>query len=58
LVVAGKPLFPLPYTYMRGLYEQDGAYGYVSSGAGHWFPFRFGCPPEISVFRLYGAAGG
>jgi len=40
------------YTYMRGLYQENGVYGYVSSGAGHWFPFRYGCPPEISIFTL------
>ena len=40
------------YAYMRGLYQENGVYGYVSRGAGHWFPFRFGCPPEISIFTL------
>lgn len=40
------------YRYTRGLYEENGVYGYVSSGAGHWFPFRVGCPPEISMFTL------
>jgi hypothetical protein len=37
---------------MRGLYKQNDSYGYVNSGAGHWFPFRLGCPPEIAVFTL------
>jgi len=51
IVIAGKSLLS-SYHYMRGLYRENGVYGYVSSGAGHWFPFRLGCPPEISVFTL------
>lgn len=38
--------------YMRGLYHENDVYGYVSSGAGHWFPLRLNCPREISVFTL------
>lgn len=45
------PLLPL-YKYMRGLYEQDGCYSYVSTGTGHWLPFRLGCPAEAAVFTL------
>lgn len=48
----GQPLMPFMYDYMLGLYEKDGCYGYVNSGAGHWFPFRLGCPPEIALFTL------
>ncbi len=51
VVIGGKPLLTTA-DYMRGLYSDKGAYGYVSSGVGHWFPFRFGCPPEVSVFTL------
>ena len=51
VVIMGKSL-QSSYTYMRGLYQKNGVYGYVSSGAGHWFPFRLGCPPEISIFTL------
>jgi len=51
VAIGGKPLMS-SYTYMRGLYQENGVYGYVSSGAGHWFPFRLGCPPEVSVFIL------
>lgn len=51
VVIGGKPLLTT-YVYMRGLYQENGNYGYVSSGAGQWFPFRLGCPPEISVFTL------
>jgi predicted MPP superfamily phosphohydrolase len=51
VAVGGRPLIAFA-DYARGLYEENGVVGYVSSGAGHWFPFRFGCPPEISVFTL------
>ncbi|MDT8902707.1 metallophosphoesterase [Anaeroselena agilis] len=51
VVIGGRPLVSL-HRYVRGLYRQDDLWGYVSSGAGHWFPFRLGCPPEISVFTL------
>ena len=51
VVVAGKSLLS-QYRYMRGLYQENGVYGYVSSGTGHWFPLRIGCPAEISVFTL------
>ena len=53
VVIGGKTLLS-SYHYMRGLYLENGVYGYVSSGAGHWLPFRLGCPPEISVFTLQG----
>lgn len=26
--------------------------GYVNSGAGSWFPMRWGCPPEITILTL------
>ena len=51
VIVAGKSLLD-NHAYMRGLYQENGVYGYVNSGAGHWFPLRLGCPPEISIFTL------
>jgi len=51
VVIMGKSLMS-NYTYMRGLYQKNGVYGYVSSGTGHWFPFRLGCPAEVCVFTL------
>lgn len=51
-VVIGGKTIQSSYAYMRGLYQEKGVYGYVSSGTGHWFPFRFGCPPEIGIFTL------
>ncbi len=51
VVIAGMPLLRFQH-YNRGMFRENGVYGYVSSGAGHWMPFRLGCPPEISVFTL------
>ncbi len=50
--ILGKSLLPVSYHYMRGLYQENHSYGYVSPGTGQWIPFRLGCPPEISVFTL------
>jgi hypothetical protein len=27
---------------------------YTTSGFGHWFPFRFGCPTEMAIVVLEG----
>ncbi len=40
------------YPYMRGVYQEGQSIGFVSSGAGHWMPFRLNCPPEVSVITL------
>lgn len=50
--VLGYSLLPVRYKYMRGMYQEGDKYGYVSTGAGSWFPFRLGCPAEIAVFTL------
>ncbi len=47
----GVPLVPL-FKYTRGMYREGNSYGYVNSGAGSWFPFRCGCPPEITYLTL------
>ena len=47
----GIPLLPM-FKYMSGKFEQDGCIGYVSRGAGSWFPFRIGCPPEVTFFNF------
>ena len=51
IVVLGMPIFQ-GFKYMRGMYKKEALHGYVNSGAGSWFPFRFGCPPEITFFTL------
>ena len=48
----GIPLVPPIFKYLRGVYHVGNTMGYVHSGNGSWFPFRFGCPPEIAVFTL------
>lgn len=50
--VFGVSLLPVQYRYMRGLFRQNGSYGYVSVGTGHWMPLRIGCPAEVSLFTL------
>lgn len=50
--ILGKSLLPVSYHYMRGLYQENHSYGYVSPGTGQWIPFRLGCPPEISIITL------
>ena len=44
--------FEVVYPYMRGVYGQQQSFGFVSSGAGHWMPFRLNCPPEVGVITL------
>lgn len=38
--------------YMWGHYRRKDSQLYTTSGAGHWFPFRLGCPAEIPVYVL------
>lgn len=52
LGILGIPIVPPLFKYMRGMYKVGKTFGYVHSGNGSWFPFRFGCPPEIAVFTL------
>jgi predicted MPP superfamily phosphohydrolase len=41
-----------PEKYLWGLYRKNDSLLYTSSGAGHWFPYRLGCPAEIPVYEL------
>ncbi|TWH46694.1 metallophosphoesterase [Sporomusa sp. KB1] len=52
VAVFGASVLPVQYKYMKGMFRQNGSYGYVSAGAGHWLPLRIGCPAEISFFKL------
>lgn len=47
----GVPIIPA-FKYNRGRFEQNGCIGYVNRGAGSWFPFRIGCPPEVTFFNF------
>ena len=48
----GHSLLPIQYQYMRGMYQINRCYGYVSTGTGQWLPFRLGCPAEVAFFTL------
>ncbi|WP_199883742.1 metallophosphoesterase [Anaerosinus massiliensis] len=52
IAILGQSLLPVRYKYMRGMYKTEQQYGYVSTGAGSWFPFRIGCPAEVAIFTL------
>lgn len=49
--IFGHALLPM-FKYTRGMIVNDVSYGYVNPGLGSWFPFRLGCPPEITYFTL------
>ena len=40
------------HKYLWGKYQEKNSVLYVSSGAGHWLPFRINCPTEIPIFTL------
>jgi predicted MPP superfamily phosphohydrolase len=44
-----------PDRYLWGEYTVGKTKLYTSSGVGHWFPFRLGCPPEAPVIELHRA---
>lgn len=50
----GRSLFESvwPERYLWGHYRIKQSHLYTSSGVGHWFPFRLGCPAEAPVIEL------
>jgi predicted MPP superfamily phosphohydrolase len=42
----------MPNSYLWGKYTDGSAQMYLSSGIGHWLPFRLGCPPEAPIIEL------
>lgn len=38
--------------YLWGKYKKGNTQLYTSAGMGHWFPFRFNCPPEAPLIIL------
>lgn len=38
--------------YPRGSYAQGRSRMYVTTGLGHWFPFRVDCPTELPIIEL------
>ena len=60
--VAGRSLLLAShlYPYPWGHYRHGDSHLYTTSGAGHWIPFRLGCPTEAPVIELVppdGSAG-
>ncbi|MBI5267722.1 MAG: metallophosphoesterase, partial [candidate division Zixibacteria bacterium] len=45
-----EPMFPRRYLW--GTYRQGASALYTTAGAGHWLPFRLGCPPEVPLIEL------
>ncbi len=59
--IGGRSVFSaMTDRYLWGLYGNSKSRLYVSSGIGHWFPFRLGCPTEAPVIELVrtGMTGG
>ncbi|MDZ7265917.1 MAG: metallophosphoesterase [candidate division KSB1 bacterium] len=50
----GRSLFEgwAPESFLWGHYRRAESQLYTSSGAGHWFPVRLGCPPEAPLIVL------
>lgn len=50
----GRSIFePMaPEAYLWGEYRKENSVLYTTSGAGHWFPFRLGCPTEALILEL------
>jgi predicted MPP superfamily phosphohydrolase len=50
----GKSAFEAlwPDGYLWGPYRRREAWLYTTSGFGHWFPFRLGCPTEAPLLML------
>ena len=52
--VGGRSFFEnfMPDRYLWGEYSINKTQMYVSSGIGHWFPFRLACPTEAPIIEL------
>ena len=52
--LGGRSIFEglYPEKYLWGHYRRGGSHLYTSAGAGHWFPFRLGCPAEAPIIIL------
>jgi predicted MPP superfamily phosphohydrolase len=50
----GRSLFERlsPESYLWGDYRKGSSHLYTTSGVGHWFPFRLGCPQEAPIIEL------
>jgi hypothetical protein len=41
-----------PHSFLWGEYAIKASRLYTTCGAGHWFPFRLGCPAEAPLITL------
>lgn len=52
IVIGGEPVVPVGTKYWKGMYRDSWKYGYVNNGSGHWFPVRYNCPREITLYTF------
>ncbi len=54
ITIGNTSVVPMQFEYWKGLYkaENSTAYGYVSNGTGAWWPIRYDCPREVTIFTL------
>ena len=50
--ILGRSLLAGWLKYPRGRYAQGHTQMYVTTGLGHWMPFRVNCPTELPVIEL------
>jgi len=57
--LAGRSVFEpaYPEQYLWGVYARGRSRLYTTSGFGHWFPFRLGCPAELALVELRAGPG-
>ena len=52
IVIGGEPVVPVGTKFWKGMYRDSWKYGYVNNGSGHWFPVRYNCPREITLYTF------
>ena len=55
IAIAGITPLSLLLRYTRGIYRRGDARLFVTTGLGHWMPFRIGCPTELPLLELHRA---
>jgi len=55
VALAGVPLLSPLWKHVRGRYVEGSTHLYVTTGVGHWMPFRVGTPCEAVVVELRAA---
>lgn len=52
LAVLGKSLLGFMLRYPKGIFTRGASRLFVTTGLGHWLPFRVGCPTELPLIEL------